>query len=271
MALLRRTKQAEVDRRQVEALGQTLEDALAAHGVETRLVGATVGPSVTRYELELGPGVKVPQGHRPAARHRLRHGRRRRAHPGADPGSLGHRRGGARTGSARSSRSATSSRHPRRRPLATRSKSASAGTSPAAPVLVNLAEMPHLLIAGATGSGKSSCINSMLTSVLDAGDAGPGAHDPGRPEAGRARPVQRPPAPADRRRHQPQEGGQRPALGGAGDGAPVRPAGRGRDAGHHRLQRGVGPGRAGRRELASDRERTSACPSSWSSSTSSTT
>ena len=59
MALLRRTKQAEVDRRQVEVLGQTLEDALASHGVETRLVGATVGPSVTRYELELGPGVQV--------------------------------------------------------------------------------------------------------------------------------------------------------------------------------------------------------------------
>ena len=33
--------------------------ALAAHGVDTRLVGRTVGPTVTRYELELGAGVKV--------------------------------------------------------------------------------------------------------------------------------------------------------------------------------------------------------------------
>ena len=33
-----------------------LEAALAAHGVETRLVGMTVGPTVTRYELELGAG-----------------------------------------------------------------------------------------------------------------------------------------------------------------------------------------------------------------------
>ena len=40
----------------MEAAGEALVAALAAHGVDTRLVGRTVGPSVTRYELELGPG-----------------------------------------------------------------------------------------------------------------------------------------------------------------------------------------------------------------------
>ena len=49
----------EVDHAAVEAAGHVLERALAQHGVETKLVGMVVGPSVTRYELELGPGVKV--------------------------------------------------------------------------------------------------------------------------------------------------------------------------------------------------------------------
>ena len=64
--------------------GPTLVKALADHGVETRLVGMVIGPTVTRYELELGPGVKVNR-HEPAQGHRLRHGDTRCAHLGADP------------------------------------------------------------------------------------------------------------------------------------------------------------------------------------------
>ncbi|MEY3641064.1 MAG: hypothetical protein RLZZ199_869, partial [Actinomycetota bacterium] len=48
-----------VDRAAVEERGHLLESSLASHGVDTRLVGMTVGPTVTRYELELGSGVKV--------------------------------------------------------------------------------------------------------------------------------------------------------------------------------------------------------------------
>jgi DNA segregation ATPase FtsK/SpoIIIE, S-DNA-T family len=57
--LLVRTGSQEVDRKTVEEDGRRLEASLAEHGVETRLVGMVVGPTVTRYELELGPGVKV--------------------------------------------------------------------------------------------------------------------------------------------------------------------------------------------------------------------
>jgi len=57
--LLVRTGSQEVDRKAVEEDGRRLEASLAQHGVETRLIGMVVGPTVTRYELELGPGVKV--------------------------------------------------------------------------------------------------------------------------------------------------------------------------------------------------------------------
>ena len=59
LKLLGRSKQQEFDRSEVSAAGKALVAALNAHGVATRLVGHTVGPTVTRFELELGPGVKV--------------------------------------------------------------------------------------------------------------------------------------------------------------------------------------------------------------------
>ena len=163
--LLRKSKQGEVDRRQVELLGKTLESALAGHGVETRLVGATVGPSVTRYELELGPGVKVQ---RVTALHRdiayaMAAAEIRIQAPIPGRSAIGvevpnRQRQTVSLGDMLSAPEAAAARHPLEVP---------AGRDIAGrPVMVNLAEMPHLLIAGATGSGKSSCINSMLTSVL---------------------------------------------------------------------------------------------------------
>jgi S-DNA-T family DNA segregation ATPase FtsK/SpoIIIE len=59
MTFLDRPGEQTIDRKAVEARGQMLHESLASHGVETTLLGMTVGPTVTRYELELGPGVKV--------------------------------------------------------------------------------------------------------------------------------------------------------------------------------------------------------------------
>src|SRR5690606_40718120 len=59
LAHLRQTGQQAVDMAEIEKRGRVLQESLAQHGVETELIGQTVGPTVTRYELELGPGVKV--------------------------------------------------------------------------------------------------------------------------------------------------------------------------------------------------------------------
>ena len=95
LSLLLRTREQRQDRAAIEAAGDELVEALAGHGVETTLIGFTVGPTVTRYELELGPGVKVARVTVAQQGHRLRHGLARRAHPRADPRALGHRRRGA--------------------------------------------------------------------------------------------------------------------------------------------------------------------------------
>ena len=149
----------------VEAVGRTLEDALAAHGVETRLVGTTVGPTVTRYELELGPGVKV-------ARVTSLHKDIAYAMASADVRILAPIPGRSAIGVEVPNRQrqlvsmgdilASPEAHRAVHPLEVVMGQDIAGRA----VMANLAEMPHLLIAGATGAGKSSCINSLITSVL---------------------------------------------------------------------------------------------------------
>ncbi len=163
--LLTATKQLSHDLRQLEVAGQTLVAALDAHGVATTLVGKTVGPTVTRFELELGTGVKVA---------RVLSLSRDIAYAMASPD--------VRILAPIPGKSAIGVEVPNRtRQLVAlrdilESPEAKVATHPlevamgrdiaGRAVMANLAEMPHILISGATGAGKSSCINSIITSVL---------------------------------------------------------------------------------------------------------
>jgi S-DNA-T family DNA segregation ATPase FtsK/SpoIIIE len=165
LSLLKRSSGREIDKAAVRERGRLLERALAEHGVQTRLVGMVVGPTVTRYELELGPGVKVA---------RVTSLYRDIAYAMASPDvrilapipgrqAIGvevpnEQREIVAVGDILASSEARSAGHPL--------EVAVGRDIMGKPVLVNLAAMPHILIAGATGAGKSSCINSIITSVL---------------------------------------------------------------------------------------------------------
>jgi S-DNA-T family DNA segregation ATPase FtsK/SpoIIIE len=165
VTLLARSEKHAVDQKAVDALGRTLEMALAAHGVETKLVGATVGPTVTRFELELGPGVKVNRVtslHKDIA-YAMASPDVRILAPIPGRSAIGvevpnHDRQLVAVGDILTSEEARRAKHPCEVALG-RDISGRA-------VMVNLAEMPHILIAGATGAGKSSAINSLITSLL---------------------------------------------------------------------------------------------------------
>jgi S-DNA-T family DNA segregation ATPase FtsK/SpoIIIE len=163
--LLERAGEQAVDTRQVEATGRELERALAEHGVETRLVGMVVGPTVTRFELELGPGVKVARVtslHKDIA-YAMASPDVRILAPIPGRQAIGVevpnvRRQLVALGDILASPEAKKAVHP----LEVAIGRDIAGKA----VLANLATMPHILIAGATGAGKSSCINSLITSIL---------------------------------------------------------------------------------------------------------
>jgi DNA segregation ATPase FtsK/SpoIIIE-like protein len=165
LKLLKRSKEQDLDRKGIEERGRVLERALAGHGVETHLVGYTVGPTVTRFELELGAGVKVARVTTLAKdiAYAMASPDVRILAPIPGRSAIGvevpnRDRQLVTLGSVLQSIEAQRSTHPLEvafgRDIAGR------------PVMVNLAEMPHLLIAGATGAGKSSCINSVITSIL---------------------------------------------------------------------------------------------------------
>jgi len=163
--LLERMGKQDVDRKLVEETGRRLEAALAEHDVQTRLVGMVVGPTVTRFELELGPGVKVARVtslHKDIA-YAMASPDVRILAPIPGKQAIGVevpniRREVVALGdlmAAPETRAATA-------PLAVPMGRDIGGRT----LVADLAKMPHILIAGATGAGKSSCINSIITSVL---------------------------------------------------------------------------------------------------------
>ena len=163
--LLDLAEKVDLDEVQARERGEVLEKSLAALGVETRLVGMVIGPTVTRYELELAEGTKVS---------RLTSLNKDIAYAMASPDVRilapipGRRAIGVEVpnigrqavliGDILSSQEAKKASHP----LDVAVGRDITGRS----ILINLAKMPHLLIAGSTGSGKSSCLNVMITSLL---------------------------------------------------------------------------------------------------------
>ena len=165
MNFLVRSEAQAINKAEVEARGRTLVESLASHGVDTKLVGQTVGPTVTRYELELGSGVKVARItslNRDIA-YAMAATDVRILAPIPGRSAIGvevpnHTRQLVSLGDICTSAEAKVATSP----LDVAIGKDIAGRS----VFLNLATTPHLLIAGATGAGKSSGINCIITSLL---------------------------------------------------------------------------------------------------------
>lgn len=149
----------------VRQMATRIEDVLRSFDVEVGVVGASRGPAVTLFELEMGSGVTVNL--LTARRHdlaiRLKSGSVRFVYPIPGKSTVGVEVPNQRR------------EFVRLRELIDEVPPAKAKAAIPLylgrdvmnqPVVADLAEMPHVLIAGQTGSGKSACLNAILCSML---------------------------------------------------------------------------------------------------------
>jgi len=158
-------RNVDVGKRELDAMGVKLMDALRTFRVEGDLVGRTTGPVVTQFEVAPAAGVKV----------------RQIANLSNDL-ALAMRAQSIRIVAPIPGRGAVGVEVPNptaeivafREMIESREFQNARAALPIAlgkdlegrPIIADLAKMPHLLIAGATGSGKSICINTLITSLV---------------------------------------------------------------------------------------------------------
>ena len=163
--LLKNGSSVSTSKKLLQETANDLTQLLKEHGVEAELTNVVPGPTVTRYEIELAPGVKVSKvtslSHDIAYALATPDVRLLAPIPGRSAIGIeipNRQRKLVSLGDVLSSKEATKAEHPLNVGLGL--------DISGKPRLLNLSELPHVLIAGQTGAGKSSCINSIVTSLL---------------------------------------------------------------------------------------------------------